>query len=87
MIKKEVIIENEFGLHIRPAAILAKEANKCKSKVLIQKGSLTINCKSVLNIISGHIKYKDKVEIICIGKTEKDDIEKIVFQIKNKLGE
>ena len=34
MIKKEIVVNNDLGLHARPAAVFIQHANKYKSNIL-----------------------------------------------------
>ena len=70
MKKANVVIENETGLHARPATELAKLAMKYKCTInLIVNGKL-IDARSPLMIMSAGIKYKTELEIICDGENE-----------------
>lgn len=87
MIQEKVIIKNPLGLHIRPAGVLAKIATDCNSKITMIFKDKTINCKSILNIMSANIKNNDEVTVVCEGETEKEDLQLIIEAIKNRLGE
>ena len=82
MIKERVIIENETGLHARPATEISKIAMKYKCDInLIVKGKI-INAKSPLMIMSAGIKSKTELEILCDGEDEEKALEelKLVFE-------
>ena len=49
---KEVCVRNKMGLHARPAAMLAKEAAKFDSEIIISMASSEVDAKSVLDILS-----------------------------------
>ena len=51
MVSKKFVIENEQGLHKRPAGVLAKAVTKFESDVTIVFEDKKINAKSLLNII------------------------------------
>lgn len=77
MIKEPFIIENETGLHARPATEIAKIAMKYKSNINIIVNGKTINAKSPLMIMSAGIKSKTKLDILCEGEDEKGAIEEL----------
>ena len=56
MVSKKFVIENEQGLHMRPAGVLAKAVTKFESDVTIVFEDKKINAKSLLNIIGACIK-------------------------------
>lgn len=52
MIKKEVILQNETGLHARPASLFVKEASKFESHIVVIKDGKEYNAKSIMGILS-----------------------------------
>ena len=72
MLKESVIIENETGLHARPATEISKIAMKYKCDVNLGVNGKKINAKSPLMIMSAGIKSKTELEILCDGEDEKD---------------
>ena len=87
MISQKITIQNQSGLHARPAAILAQAAGKCDSDVRILYGNKNIQAKSILNIMSAAIKCGTQVEIQCDGATEEEDMKTIISLIESGLGE
>ena len=86
MKKANVVIENEKGLHARPATELAKLAMKYKCSInLIVNGKL-IDAKSPLIIMSAGIKHKTELEIICDGENEDLALEDVKNFLKNNIG-
>jgi len=51
MIEKTVQINNEHGLHARPAAHLVKTAGKFKSDIKVLKDGLEVNGKSIMGVM------------------------------------
>ena len=70
MKKANVVIENETGLHARPATELAKLAMKYKCTINLIVNCKLIDARSPLMIMSAGIKYKTELEIICDGENE-----------------
>ena len=84
---EKVVLENETGLHARPASELAKLASKFKCNVKINANGKTIDAKSILSIMSAGVKAKTEIEIECGGEDEENAIKEIVEAFKNKFGE
>lgn len=78
MVKETFVIENETGLHARPATEIAKIAMKYKSNINIVVNRKTINAKFPLMIMSAGIKSKTKLDIICDGEDEKEAIGELI---------
>ncbi len=51
-LSKNIIVINEFGLHARPAAMIAVLAGKANSNVWIKKGDEKVDASSIIDIIT-----------------------------------
>ena len=86
MVKETFVIENETGLHARPATEIAKIAMKYKCNVNLIVNGKTINAKSPLMIMSAGIKSKTELEILCDGEDENKAIEELKTFLQSNLG-
>ena len=50
VISKEVTINNQVGLHARPATFFIQKANEFKSSIWIEKDDRRVNAKSLLGV-------------------------------------
>ena len=48
MFVKEVTVENQVGLHARPATFFIQKANEFKSSIWVEKEERRVNAKSLL---------------------------------------
>ena len=87
MVKETFVIENETGLHARPATEISKIAMKYKSDVILIVNEKKINAKSPLMIMAAGIKSKTKLEIVCDGEDEEKALEELKIAFENQLGE
>ena len=87
MKKEKVILQNETGLHARPAGELAKLASTFKSDVNLTVNGKTISAKSILAIMLLGIKANAEIEIECNGEDEETAMTQIVEAFNNKFGE
>lgn len=85
MVKETFVIENETGLHARPATEIAKIAMKYKCDVNFIVNGKTINAKSPLMIMSAGIKSKTELEILCDGEDESQAMEELKIFLQNNL--
>lgn len=51
-VSAEVCVGNELGLHARPAARLAKEAQRFSSDIVLAVGEQEVDAKSILDILT-----------------------------------
>jgi phosphocarrier protein HPr len=50
-LSKELVVKNEHGLHARTAALLVKTVNQFQSEVAFEKGSQSVNGKSIMGVL------------------------------------
>ena len=90
MKKAIVIIQNEEGLHARPASVFSNAAMKFKCDILMLKNmdeNKVYNPKSILSVLSMGAKKGDELTIIADGTDEEEAIDKINKIISNGLVE
>lgn len=75
MVKREVTITNNIGLHARPATFFIQKANSYKSLIWIEKEDRKINAKSLLGVLSLGIAKGMAVTIIADGQDEAQAVE------------
>ena len=52
MCVKEVLVQNQVGLHARPATFFIQKANEYKSSIWVEKEERRVNAKSLLGVLS-----------------------------------
>lgn len=87
MKKEKVILQNETGLHARPAGELVKITTSFPCDVNITANGKTVNAKSILGIMSLGIKASTEIEIETNGEDEEKAMEEIIKAFNNKFGE
>ena len=70
MVSKEVVINNQVGLHARPATFFIQKANEFKSSIWIEKEDRRVNAKSLLGVLSLGIVKGTPMTIIADGVDE-----------------
>ena len=70
MISKEVVINNQVGLHARPTTFFIQKANEFKSSIWIEKDDRRVNAKSLLGVLSLGIVKGTAVKILADGVDE-----------------
>ena len=75
MISKEVVINNQVGLHARPATFFMQKANEFKSSIWVEKEERRVNAKSLLGVLSLGIVKGTSVKLIADGADEEEAIE------------
>lgn len=78
MLTKTIKIQNEVGLHTRPATYFIQKANNYKSSVWIENSDRRANAKSLLGVLSLGISKGDTVSIIADGSDEAEAVDGLV---------
>ena len=91
MVSKEVIINNQVGLHARPATFFIQKANEFKSSIWIEKndekGERRVNAKSLLGVLSLGIVKGTAINLIADGPDEEAAINALVELINSEFSE
>ena len=75
MVSKEVIINNQVGLHARPATFFIQKANEFKSSIWIEKDERRVNAKSLLGFLSLNPGAGEEVILTGEGPDEAEALE------------
>ena len=67
MFVKEVAVQNQVGLHARPATFFIQKANEYKSSIWVEKEERRVNAKSLLGVLSLGIVGGITIRIIADG--------------------
>ena len=78
MLTKTITIQNEVGLHTRPATYFIQKANNYKSSVWIENSDRRANAKSLLGVLSLGISKGDTISIIADGSDEAEAVDGLV---------
>ena len=87
MVTKEVVINNQVGLHARPATFFIQKANEFKSSIWIEKDDRRVNAKSLLGVLSLGIVKGTAVNLIADGPDEADAINTLAELIASDFTE
>ena len=75
MISREVTIQNNVGLHARPATFFIQKANSYKASIWVEKDDRRVNAKSLLGVLSLGIVKGMSVTLIADGADEADALD------------
>lgn len=83
MAERKVIVENETGLHARPAASLVQFVKNYSGEVKIIKEGKEANAKSIFNVMSLGIAKGTEIELVIDGEDDEKFADQLVDFIKN----
>ncbi len=83
----ELIIENETGLHARPAKVLVNLAKKFKSSISVFHGEKKANAKSMVSVLTLGANHGSRIRVQVHGEDEEQAFAEIVAGIRSGLGD
>ena len=87
MFVKDVMVQNQVGLHARPATFFIQKANEFKSSIWVEKEERRVNAKSLLGVLSLGIVGGTTIRIIADGTDEETAVESLVKLVQSGVAE
>ena len=87
MFSKEVVVQNQVGLHARPATFFIQKANEFNSSVWVEKDETKVNAKRLLGVLSLGITKGTSIAIIADGTDEQEAVTTLVNLIASNFTE
>ncbi len=83
MFLREVEVQNQVGLHARPATFFIQKANEFRSTIWVEKDERRVNAKSLLGVLSLGIVGGTTIKIIADGNDEAAAVDSLVRLIES----
>lgn len=83
----EVRVANEMGLHARPAAALAREAQRFESEIHLCVKDQKVDAKSILDILTLAAPHGHPMVITANGTDAEEALKTITELFKSRFGE
>ena len=87
MYVKDVMVQNQVGLHARPATFFIQKANEFKSSIWVEKDERRVNAKSLLGVLSLGIMGNTQIRIIAGGRDEEQAVDELVKLVESGFAE
>ena len=87
MYVKEVTVENQVGLHARPATFFIQKANEYKSSIWVEKEERRVNAKSLLGVLSLGIVKGTVITLIADGSDEAAAVDALCDLVDHQLSD
>lgn len=86
-LERKVKVKNDLGLHTRPAAVIVKLLQNCRSDVYFTYRRETVNAKSILSILMLAAKKNSRITITVDGLDADSIMGNLVTAFDNGFGE
>ena len=87
MFSKDVVVQNQVGLHARPATFFIQKANEFKASIWVEKEERRVNAKSLLGVLSLGITKGSSIVISAEGPDEEEAVNALCTLIESNFGE
>lgn len=86
-IVREFTVENRYGIHARPAALLVKAAGKYACDILIGKKGSEVSAKSIMGLLTIEGHQGACLTVQAVGDDAQDAMAEIVELFENNFFE
>ena len=87
MYSQEAVVNNQVGLHARPATFFIQKANEFKSAIWVEKDERRVNAKSLLGVLSLGITKGTTITLLADGSDEKEAVAALSELVSGNFGE
>lgn len=87
MFCRDVVVQNQVGLHARPATFFIQKANEFKSTIWVEREERRVNAKSLLGVLSLGIMGGAQIRIIAEGVDEEAAVNQIADLVNSGFAE
>jgi phosphocarrier protein len=87
MITTKITVDNEVGLHARPATLFVKAAQKYEAVIIVLYDGNSANAKSLLSLLALGVGKGGEVTLTADGNDEKEALAALTRLIKENFGE
>ena len=87
MVSKEIVVQNQVGLHARPATFFIQKANEFTSGIWISKDDRKVNAKSLLGVLSLGVTRGTSIKVIADGADEEAAVNELANLVESNFAE
>lgn len=87
MYEKEVTVQNQVGLHARPATFFIQKANEFRSNIWVEKEERKVSAKSLLGVLSLGITRGTSIKIVAEGNDEVSAVDALATLVGSDFAE
>lgn len=86
-VSRRVIVNNQTGLHARPASLFVQKANQYQAEIQVIKGGTRVNAKSIMSIMGLGVEAGSEIVIKASGPGAERAVEELAVFIEEELPE
>jgi phosphotransferase system HPr (HPr) family protein len=82
-VEEEVVLKNKYGLHVRPATLIAQTAKDFQSSVVLLKEGHEVDARSIFSMLTLAAEKGSKIVIRAEGADAESAVAKLAEVIGN----
>jgi len=87
VLTREFVIQNQYGVHARPAALFVKAASRFDSDVLVEKDGNRVSGKSIMGMMTLEASFGSRITVTVEGQDAEAAMAELQALIESKFGE
>ncbi|MDO4562691.1 MAG: HPr family phosphocarrier protein [Clostridia bacterium] len=87
MVTKDVVVQNQVGLHARPVTFFIQKASEFSSSISVSCDDRTVNAKSLLGVLSLGVNRGMTITLKAEGADEKEAVAALADLIETNFAE
>jgi phosphocarrier protein HPr len=84
---RDVTVQNRYGIHARPAALLVKAATRFACEILLEKNGVKVNAKSIMGLLTLEGNHGAKMKIHAFGAGAAEALDALAELFEQKFFE
>lgn len=84
---REFVIQNQYGIHARPAALFVKAASRYDSEVFVEKDGNRVSGKSIMGMMTLEASFGSRLTVMIEGPDAEAAMAELQALIESKFGE
>jgi len=86
-VERNLLVENQMGIHARPAAMIVRAANKYQSEMFFEKDDEQVNGKSIMGLMMLAAGKGSEIKAIATGPDANDALDELEKLFASKFDE
>jgi phosphocarrier protein len=83
----QIVVENQVGLHARPATLFVQAAQKHQAEITVSYEGKTVNAKSLLGLLSLGVTKDAIITVSANGSDEEAALSALTILLESNFGE
>ena len=86
-VEKILLVENQMGIHARPAAMIVRTANKFEADLFFEMDNEQVNGKSIMGLMMLAASKGSVISVHATGEDAEAAVEALAMLVRNRFDE